>query len=253
MKKLTVIILFCAVLLSSCTHYYYVANVQNVPLFRDKNEFQLSGAYGGGDQTTCIEVQSAYSITGNVAVMANFMSAKGGDITSNNYGKGSYFEGAVGYFKPVNKYGVFQIFGGIGRCSQHHEYGAYYYNTSTGVSEGSNGYSDVAFAEFFVQPSAGISLNALDVAFSTRICDLYYGNITNQALGNARDYNTLFSLDKTNRLNLLPAITLRAGWKYLKLQFQAEYSGFLNNTDMYFGEDWHFSLGLNLMLAKRYK
>ena len=30
-------IFFLAVICTSCSHYYYVPNVQNVPLFREKN------------------------------------------------------------------------------------------------------------------------------------------------------------------------------------------------------------------------
>lgn len=252
MKKLTLIASFLAVLLSSCSHYYYVANVQNVPLFREKNEFQFSGTYGGGDESTCIEAQTACSLTDNIGVMASFMSAKGGDLSYRNYGKGNYFEGAVGYFKPVSKYGVFQIYGGLGRCSQHHEYGESY-DLTTGEYNSYLGSSDVSFTEFFVQPSVGITLDALDVAFSTRLCDLYYGGIVNKAFGNSREYNNLATLENSNHLNLVPAITLRGGWKYIKVQFQAEYAGLINGQELLFGEEWHISLGLNLMIAKRFK
>jgi hypothetical protein len=61
LKKPVVTTIFLAIWLSGCTHYYYVANVQNVPLFKEKNEFRLSGAYGFGDYSECTEVQAAYA------------------------------------------------------------------------------------------------------------------------------------------------------------------------------------------------
>ena len=64
-------LLFCC-----CSHYYYVPNVQNVPLFREKNQYRLSGSYGLGTETKCLEFQGAYSITDKLGIMTNFMSAK---------------------------------------------------------------------------------------------------------------------------------------------------------------------------------
>ena len=73
-KSISVIVLF-VIILSGCTHYYYAPNVQNVPLFTGKNEFRLSGQFGytvwdlielGDQQTTCIDLQSAYSLTNNI-------------------------------------------------------------------------------------------------------------------------------------------------------------------------------------------
>ena len=92
MKNLTITILFYSVLLCSCSHYYYVSNVQNVPLFREKNEYRISGIYAVGDETTCAEVQAAYSVTGKIGIMADFMTAKGGNVSDNNWGKGNYFD-----------------------------------------------------------------------------------------------------------------------------------------------------------------
>ena len=82
-KSISVIVLF-VIILTGCTHYYYAPNVQNVPLFTGKNEFRLSGQFGytvwdlielGDQQTTCIDLQSAYSLTNNIGLMINYMTA----------------------------------------------------------------------------------------------------------------------------------------------------------------------------------
>jgi hypothetical protein len=234
-----------AVLLSSCTHYYYVANVQNVPLFKEINEFRISGSVGSGDESTSIEVQTAYSVTDKIGVMANYMSAKGGNISSNNYGSGNYFEGAVGYYKPFSRFGVFETYAGLGFSNQHHEYGNFYYNQSIGNS-------DLSSAKFYIQPSLGFTSKFFDIAVSTRISALTFNVKSN----NVRDDNDLF-----NELNSLstqihgyiePAVTIRAGWQYLKVQFQAEYSRNLIPDDMSVGEHGHISIGLYFSFGKRF-
>jgi hypothetical protein len=253
MKTITLLVTLSAVLLSSCTHYYYVANVQNVPLFREKNELRLSGSYGIGDESESAEAQVAYSVTDHFALMANFMSAKGGDVTSKDYGKGSYFEGAIGYFRPAEDWGVFEVYGGVGGSWQHHEYTGTTYSGSSGFNNIYQGSSDVSFMKLFIQPSFGITLNFLDVALSTRICNITYTSLINNAVGNTYEYQKLYDIDQKSHFNIEPAITLRAGWKNLKVQVQAEYAGLLNNPGVDFGEEVHLSIGLNIAIAKRYK
>lgn len=244
-RKPIMTVLFLTVLLSSCSHYYYVANVQNVPLFKEKNELRLSGTYGEGDETRCLEIQTAYSVTDNIGVMADFMSASGGDISSKNYGKGNYFEGAIGYYRPTGKYGVIEIYTGLGGSNQHHEYSSTDYNDY-------HGSSDLSFIKFFVQPSFGLTFNALEIALSTRAGSLSYYNINNKISGDVNRYYDLNTVANKNHFILEPAATLRAGWKYVKVQAQVGYAGIVNRPGLDFGEEWHITIGLNIALAKRY-
>lgn len=253
MKKLIVTMSFSAVLFCSCSHYYYVANVQNVPLFREKNELRLSGFYGSGDESISGEAQAAYSITDHIGIMADFMAASGGTVSSKDYGKGSYFEGAVGYFKPIAEFGVFEVYGGLGGSRQHHKYTSTAYDASSGFYDTYQGSSDASFVKLFIQPSYGITFNMFDVAFSTRICNITYTSINNNIMGNTNEYEKLYAAGAKSHFNLEPALTLRAGWKNVKVQVQAEYAGLLNNQGAYIGEDWHLSIGLNFAIAKRYK
>jgi hypothetical protein len=262
MKKITLLTSFLTVLLCSCTHYYYVANIQNVPLFREKNEFRFSGTVGGGDESSCIEAQTGYSVTDNIGIMANFMSARGGNVSSKNYGKGNYLEGAIGYYKPEGKYGIFEVYGGLGGSNQYHEYSGLRYNDITGTFENvPYGSADLSYLKFFIQPSYGITLNLLDVALSARFCSVDYNIKNNNASGSSDEYDKIYSLANTIHFNVEPALTVRAGWKNIKVQFQAEYAGLINNgyqstsnnQSSSFGEDWHLSIGLNIAFAKRFK
>lgn len=246
MKKLLATTFPLAVLLSSCSHYYYVSNVQNVPLFKEKNEYHISGAFGEGDESSCLEVQAAYSATDKIGIMTDFMSAKGGDFSNKNYGKGNYLEGAIGYYKPIKSEGVFEIYGGLGGGNEHHEYTSIFENQYYGSSE-------LSLLKLFIQPSFGFTFKAFDIALSTRFSRLSYFNVDNNIYANYNSYNELNTLSDKSHYFIEPAITLRGGWKNIKVQFQAVYAGYLNNPRLYFGEETHVSFGIYIVLAKRYR
>lgn len=243
-KLISMILVSTGLLLSSCSHYYYVPGAQNVPLFRDKNELHISGSYGEGLETKCINIQAAYSLTDKIGIMTDFMSAKGGKLSDHNYGKGNYFDGAVGYFKPLDKFGVFEIYGGLGHGDQYHEYSNFYYNQSTG-------YADLSFTKLYFQPSFGFTSDFFDIALSTRISRITFNNIDNNISGNTDSYNKLSALSDKGHMFLEPGITVRAGWKSVKVQVQAVYSKYLNNPRLYIGEEYHISLGLSCAFGKK--
>ena len=238
--------ILCAILMNSCTHYYYVANIQDVPLFKEKNEFRISGSAGSGDESTSIEVQTAYSVTDKIGIMADYMSAKGGDAGSHNYGSGNYFEGAVGYFKPVGRFGVFETYGGLGFSNQHHEYSGYYSNLNTGTS-------DLSSLKFYIQPSFGFTTKFFDIAVSTRFSALTFDIKTNNVAVDNYLFNELNGLSTQIHPYIEPAITIRAGWQYTKVQIQAEYSKNLTSEDISVGEHGHISIGLYFSFGNRFK
>jgi hypothetical protein len=237
MKTTILLGMACAVLSGGCTHYYYVANVQNVPLFREKDEFRISGSLGGGDESESIEVQMAYSLTDHIGIMANYMNAWGGEESEEDYAKGNYLDAGLGYYKTLGRFASFDIYGGLGHSRQHHVYSTY------------PGISDISFTNYFIQPSVGLTFDFMDVAFSSRLCRVHYFDMKNN--DNYSD-DELAALDNKNHYFLEPAITMRAGWKYVKAQFQASYVDYLNSPKLYIGEEYHFSLGLYFAIAGRY-
>lgn len=245
-NQLAPVILISALMSTACSHYYYVPNVQNVPLFIEKNEYHLAAYYGGGDESACAEIQTAYSASNNIGLMANFMSAKGDNDSRKSSAKGYCLEGAIGYYKPFAEFAVFEIYGGYGGGNQHHTY----YDSYNHVSEGT---ADLSFSKLFVQPSFGLTFDAFDIAFSTRICKISYNKINNHITGNSYENEKIKTLSDKNHFFAEPAITVRGGWKNLKLQVQAEYSGYLNSPKLNFFEDSHLSIGLYFKIAERYK
>ena len=105
---------------TSCIHYYYAPNTNNVPLFKEKNEARVAVQYveTGGDvnleSAEGIELQTAYALSKNAAVQLNFLSA--GTSNEDGSGSGTYIEAAGGYFKPFGKTKkfVFETYAGFG-------------------------------------------------------------------------------------------------------------------------------------------
>jgi len=244
MKNRTVFTILTAVLLSGCTHYFYVPNTQNVPLFMEKNEYRASLSIGGGGESNAIDGQVAYSVTNHIAVMTNFIHAQGGKDSGNNWAKGKLIEGAIGYYKPFKTNGVFEIYGGYGGGNQHHNYG----DDKTNL-----GSSDLSFTRIFLQPSVGITFKGFDFALSTRVCRLNFNKIDIQNITHGNDFDAVDAIahHKTSYL-VEPAFTIRGGWKYVKLQFQLMSSKNLTNPDLHF-EPSRLSFGVYFTIADRYR
>lgn len=258
MKRITpaVFILFA---FSSCSHYYYIPAAQNIPLFKEKNEFRGSVATGGGDETSTVDIQAAYSITNKFAVMSNFVTAKGNNKDNNlyespgNLGNGTYLDAAFGYFKPLGSKGVFEIYGGIGGSNQHHQYESTTYDDFGGYTTSNRGSADLSFTKIYLQPSIGFTSNGFDMAFSSSICKVNFNKIDNRI---DSVYIEHFAVDKIsqNKNSFLfePSLTVRGGWKYAKLQLQYVFSKNLSHPDLSF-EKGKFSIGLTVSFAQRFR
>lgn len=241
MNKFSIFIILLALAFSSCQHYYYIAPAKNVPLFKEKNEYRATVAIGGGDEASTTDLQAAYSITNNFAVMANYMSANGGNKSGDEWGSGKYFDAAVGYFKCLSNDFVFGIYGGIGSSNQHHRYSS---NTST---------ADLSFSKLFIQPTIGLTYNRFDYAFTPAFGMVSFNKINNQINFTNSEYDAV-NLIALNRNSLLfePTFTIRAGWKYVKLQLQSTGTMNLTHSNLAF-EDSKVSIGLTFAFAERFK
>jgi hypothetical protein len=246
MKK--ILTLLTAGILIGCAHYYYVPNVQNVPLFKQKNEYRLSVISGFGESSFSKEIEAAYSITNHFGVMANFISAKDLENDEYSWGKGNYIEGAAGYFKPFGKSKVFEIYGGFGGSKQNHQYRPELIDTIYNA-----GTSELSFTRLFLQPSIGLTFSIFDIAFSTRMCWLSFNNANNQIDRklNEQEFDKFNSLvNDKNFIFFEPALTIRGGWKYVKVQLQGEIDSYFNNGKNYF-DDFHVSIGLFAAISAR--
>jgi hypothetical protein len=228
--------------MTSCNHYYYIQPTHNVPLFKEKDEFRASISFGKGDETSTVDMQAAYAISDKFALMTNYMLAwgEGGYIDSLDMGKGQYIDAAFGYFKPIGKHGVFEIFQGLGSSQQHHEY----------FFEGT---SDLSFTKVFIQPSIGLTYNAIDVAFTSGFSNINFYKVNNQITNpNGSEYASVDLISKNKNAFLFePSLTLRGGKNRVKLQVQAGFSQNLSNTNLAF-ETFKLSGGITFAFGQRF-
>jgi hypothetical protein len=220
--------------ITSCTHTYYVQTTQIVPLFKEKNETQATLSYGQADEVYTTDLQAAHSFTDHFALMTNVMFVSGGSSGSGrNSGTGEYIDLAGGYFTPLGKHGVFEIYGGAGGSNQRHQY-------EKGKS------ADLSFKKVFIQPSIGLTYNAFDIAVTSGLSNVNFNDIRNP-----RNISQVELIAKNSNSFLFePALTMRVGWKSVKLQGQVGMSHNLSHSDLAF-EPFKLSIGLTFTFAER--
>jgi hypothetical protein len=246
-KAITIVLVLT---INSCTHSYYIAKGPNVPLFTEKNEFHGSISVGGGEMSSSTDVQAAYAISGHFGVMADFMSSSGNNYNNKNISKSKYFDGALGYFKPFDKYMVFEVYGGIGTDHQEH---VYYSTDWTSGRTNLDGNADIHYTKSFLQPSIGATFKAFDIAFTTGITRLDYRIEKNTVIkASPHAAELILIAEESNPVLFEPAMTIRGGWKNVKIQLQYVYSHNLSTTEMYQDKS-KFSFGIYFSIAKKYE
>jgi|APTNR8051073442_1049403.scaffolds.fasta_scaffold00003_272 hypothetical protein len=207
-----------AIAISSCSPVLYSTTGQNVPLFRKKGEVVLNAGYFGiedkdlssyYDSENGFNAQFAAAIDSSVAIMSSLYTLNAGSDSEWEI-KGSYFEAGVGIFKhgEVSKL-TGELFAGIGFGSMKNSYD--FENI------------DANYLKFFIQPSGGFSSKVLDMAFTPRMgLVTYTKHDSNVEEPEVDDY---FS-DKKTTFVFEPGITIRVGYKNVKLQYQFNYSTF---------------------------
>ena len=234
-----VLLIALIISLTSCVHYYYAPNAHNVPLFKEKGETNIIAAISGGDEFSGIEVQFASAVTENIGVMANFITASGDGGVDDQYesGKGFLFELGAGYYKPLGQKFVFETYGGAGFGSVKNEY--------------SFGDSKVKFTRFFIQPNIGFKTRGFEVAFSARFAGLNYHSVNFSSVEQSYDLDNLEYI-KNNKFSLLfePSLTIRGGWKGVKVQLQYVLSENLNNK--YLAQEvMNFNIGMFIDISPK--
>lgn len=253
-KNIPVPIFFAAIILSSCSQYYYMPNSQNVPLFSKKNEltgsvnFYPPGGTGSfsGRQSSGGELQTAYAVGNHLAVQINAGDGSGmdkSDINDNAHGGGGYFEGGVGYFLPfgTQKRFVFETYSIFSLGWMNTTY------TGTG-SSGANGSINAGMKRLAIQPSIGFKAKHFEIAFSLRAGGVNYsgvrGNLSLPDESNHEINQQDYLNQNKKQFFIEPAITMKAGWPSVKGQLQIGESTDETNSQFPYVHNW-FSIGLN--------
>lgn len=241
-KSILFQIALISILLNCCSppHYYYSSNSQNVPLFNEGNKFSGSTAASVGIVNPSFEFQGGYSFLHHMALTAAFMGG-GNDnskssVTDNS--KMRYLEGALGYYNKFSRTGVFELYGGMGRGSQHHVFA--YWDLNQGWTP--DGRADLSFSKIFIQPDIGMKFKYMEGALSFRLTRLNFDPVN--------VYNTSHRINEFNALKqynipwlLEPALTLRAGSESVKGHIQLVLSNHLTKPELQF-EGMRFNIGM---------
>ena len=232
--KISVFLAIFCLLVAACSPKYYVPNTQNVPLFTEQGQVNLT-AVGNGNQ---VEFQGAYAVTNHIGIMANTGFYHPKDDGNGNGGSGKLFEGGLGYFYPFGEHLVFETYGLVG-------FGDFENHFPTASSSGKGKISG-KLNRFGIQPGIGYTSNWLTLAFSSRFSSLHYGDPDGDLIFDNLD-QVAYLKENNSFILLEPAITLRAGLEKIKLQLQLT-RGF-NLTDKDFRqEESLLSLGVNFNL-----
>ncbi len=215
MKKLLAAIA-PAIALASCGPIYYAPNSANVPLFSAKKE--ITGGLSAGSGGT--ELHGAYAISNHVLGCANYASAKPKEDGNGNGGTGNLLEIGGGYYQALNEQFTWGATAAYGFGSMENHYPAIAADEKINAS----------FSRWSVQPYIGLRNKYYEIAGSIRLCGVSYSGISGKLTLNNTDQVAYLS-SNSSQIFIEPALTLRAGYKFIFLQLQDIGSYNLGNLD----------------------
>jgi hypothetical protein len=243
-------VLAIIILVAGCSPIYYAPNGHNVPLFSDGGQAGISASYEIMGRSTGGNLQTAVAVSDHIGIMA------GGFLVNTSYEnefdlseeedetcKGHLIELGAGYFETMNSTSKFdfilEAYGGMG-------FGKYDNTTevpgSFDPSTSDNYYArNVSYQRYFIQPSFGLKSDYFEFAVSMRLAGLNY---TKYEIEYDEPHLPLENIS----LLFEPAITLRAGFDFVKMQAQFGFSFNLNNQDL-IQEHWYVGLGMYFNLT----
>jgi len=157
--------------LTSCAPAY-ISNTRNVPLFGEANEFAGSVAISSG-----IDVQTAYSVSDHVALIANANAVfkKEKPEGKPSFNRDHFFaEGGIGYFsrsKPMR----FELFGGYGFGGGTSYESYYFFQTGS-----ENVILKANYNRIFIQPSIGTNKKKFNIMFTGRVSMVGFSKFTTE-------------------------------------------------------------------------
>lgn len=227
--------------LSSCSTTLYTTNAVNAPLLKEQGEVKVN--------VTQNDLQAAVAVSDHIGIMANgyYQNYTGTNNYRHNGGMG---ELGIGYLLNSENNLVMETFvgGGLGMVHKQEQFdGAG--NSTYMASFNANA------AKGFVQTNLGYRSKYFDVALTPKFSFVKYSNFsqTNYTNDQLRD-DYLDNNRLTDPLFVFaePAITVRGGYKFIKLQ--AQYGLTLNLSGQNIRRSPDFaSLGLVIDIARWYR
>ncbi|HEX8517609.1 MAG TPA: hypothetical protein VF868_15535 [Bacteroidia bacterium] len=227
--------------LSSCTTSTYVSNNVNTPLLKEQGEVKLTV-----DQNN---LQVAVGVTDNIGLMVNGFSKsyQGKEYFKHN---GKLGEIGLGYYLPFKKNMIFETYAGVGAGNL--EKKVSYTNHENTVITNS---WDARGSKAFIQPSIGYCNKYIELAFTPRFSFVKYkkfnsigfseAELAADHLDNGKLTSGIFTFAE-------PALTLRFGYKFFKIQAQYGRTINIGRPEIAHGNDFG-SIGFTFDIAKWYR
>jgi hypothetical protein len=229
-------------LITGCLPCYYAPNAQNVPLFKEKNQFNGSAAFKVGMYSIGTDIQAAASLTDHLGIMANYSYFTGKKSTlqlqEHSYDtkfRSNLIEFGMGYFHTFEDKFVAEIYSGYSSDNIKTEYD----RTDT------RGNSTLNYSSFFLQPAIGFYKSNIELAFSMRYRLVNYNRIELSYNIEGEMKDQLLKLKDEPLCSMLePAITFRAGGEIVKFQFQAGISIFFDQPEYFDYDPLNINFGI---------
>jgi hypothetical protein len=241
MKKILSISICLGIVLffGSCSTQMYVSNAVNTPLIKEKGEVHAMISQN--------DLQAAVGLNRNIAIMANGFYR---DYTTDTYQHGGMLgELGLGYYKGLTKNWVAETYVGLGAGRVYKQ--EQFTDANDVIYTGS---FKASGTRLFIQPDLGYHSRFFDIAVASRFSFVKYTRFSSENYpASELKENYLDGNNLTGPLFMFaePALTMRLGYKYVKLQ--AQWGLTLNLTSNNIKHASGFSsLGIVVNIAKWY-
>ena len=219
-----VVIAVVFVLFNACAPAYIPGSV-NTPLLRGKGEYNIGGNVGFNG----VDVQLSASVSEHIGLMVATSYSDRDNDSSDTYHRHLYGDVGVGYFNRFTDNFMYEVYGGAGMG--HIES----YWQGTDILEGLEYHTRADMKRIFVQPAVGFIHDAIDVSFATKFMLM-----------------NLELKDKTyNDFYVEPAVSLKAGYKFVRFVGQIGFSVPMQEEIMYEYKPWIVNMGLQFTLGRK--
>jgi hypothetical protein len=215
-------IIFSAIIFTITSCSVYTPNALNIPLLKEKGEFEVAAHVGNGTN-----LQAVYAVSNCIGLMANYMGTDS-EVTINEnlvIRKGSMYEIGCGYFskRPASK-ALFEIYGGVGFGNINLD------RTLLNAPSDINFQSNIT--KLFIQPAIGSVGKNFEISFATRLTFAQFRKINTNYSREVLLEDKLDNLEQPSWMFIEPALTLRLGIQNVKLQMQIGRSIKLNKQEI---------------------
>lgn len=230
LKLATILLVFTAF---ACSPKYYVPNTQQVTLFEEQGDINLTLIADG----TKVEGHAAYAISDQFSAAVGYTTFQPMEVNDGDNGSGSLFEVAPGYYTRVGDNLIFEAYAqfGFGKFENH-------FLNQLDTLQADRTIMANAF-RLGLQPSIAFKKDNFAVALSSRFSSLNYSKIEGDLVFGGVDQIEFLTENKNNFI-IEPALTFWFGLEKIKLQAQYAFSFNVSNSE--FPRDKQLlSLGIN--------